>query len=159
VPTDLKAGWCSSCRADEHDLCTRARFGGRCACVKCKSKPAPEREPARPQNAKPAAPANGDRPLASVPTPERPSVVRWEDPPPKYGKPIIDRDVEAEMRRNPGRWARVREYTYKTGANTAVTRIRRGDDRFAKGEWEAVARGKGAGAGSVLYVRFVGKGE
>lgn len=77
----------------------------------------------------------------------------WEDPPPARGRGLIDPAALAVLRANPGRWARVKEFKYATGAATAAGKIRKGDlgERFE-------ARGVRSPAGSTLYVRWVGEG-
>lgn len=62
-----------------------------------------------------------------------------------------------ELRRNPGRWARIKRYEKKTSASSAAQRIRKGDlpDVDPK-DFEARGAILDGGEASVLYLRFVG---
>lgn len=106
--------------------------------------PIPEPTPIRPKTADPAVPV-----VAGV---------TWEDPPPaKTGRNAntIDADVLAALKANPGRWAKVRTWPTKSSAHSAATRITK--KKVHGPGWECASRLLPAGAGSVLYMRWVGQ--
>lgn len=80
--------------------------------------------------------------------------VCWEEPPPKrrQGAPFLTPEVEAALRANPGRWARIKDYPTKTSADSARKRVVAGV--YGPG-WEAEQRR--TPTGSILYMRYVGK--
>lgn len=153
MPVDTKKGWCSNCRMGQHHACVRDLHGGLCECRAHKPSPVEAAKPERAkpvEQARPAAPVNG-----STPAPK--ALIAWEDPPPKRSGPtVINIEAERELRANPGRWARLKDYGNKTGASTAAASIRKGRRGIAAGDFEAEARV--TATGSTLYVRFVGRG-
>lgn len=84
--------------------------------------------------------------------------VTWEEPPPSSrggGSPLPVEVLDA-LRQHPGRWAKVREYTKRDGAASAVTNIRSDCWNCCRpaADWEATSRRQGSG--SALYLRYVG---
>jgi hypothetical protein len=90
------------------------------------------------------------------------TAIEWEDPPAgrRPGRPLggAHHEIAAELRRNPGRWAKV-----ITASTALATKINAGkySAYTPKGEFEAVARNPRTVDGkkspqSDIYVRFVG---
>lgn len=77
----------------------------------------------------------------------------WEDPPcSRSGVVEIIVALVPELRRNPGRWARLHVWPNKTGANTNQSKLRR-DERVV--DIEFVARSDAKAGSSALYGRYV----
>lgn len=79
---------------------------------------------------------------------DRPQI-RWEDPPfgrPDITSPLVDA-IADELMANPGRWARVKDYPSKAGANSARMRVKQKRPYL---EFRACSLPDG---GSALYVR------
>lgn len=72
----------------------------------------------------------------------------WEDPP--GGRSIVEemRPIVVELRRNPGRWARVREFVKPNAASSASTQLRK---EYPDIKWTP----RKDGLGSILWARFV----
>lgn len=160
---DTKAGWCSMCRRGNHDLCVKDRHHGKCECDGGVKR---GHLPPDPVVARPAPPAPATNGLTVIPAAEfdrarkdngaaaaPKHVLAWEDPPPKRSALApISFEAEAELRANPERWAKVRQYKAHSGAAAAAKAIRDGKHGLKPTDWEVRA------AGAVLYVRFVGRG-
>lgn len=157
---DVHKGWCSMCRRGNHDLCVKDRYGGRCVCdggVKRGHRPPDPKEIEVRQPPAPAPAAMATNGQAAPPAPR--AVLSWEEPPaPLRGRPsdVLPAAVQAELRAHPGKWARVHDYTAKSSAFGRAKAIREGKGGVEGSGWEAAARR--SGTGSILYVRFVGRG-
>lgn len=92
--------------------------------------------------------------------------VTWEEPPAATGQTAEAHARAAELRDNPGRWARIRDYPLDaegretpaiTAAAVYASTIRMGKVRWAEpaGAFEAVRRQ--VEDGWAVYARFVGK--
>jgi hypothetical protein len=65
--------------------------------------------------------------------------------------PALTDDIQAALKANRGRWARIKHYQSNTGANSAATRLRKTIPGF-----ECAGRRDPTG-GSTLYARAVPK--
>lgn len=82
----------------------------------------------------------------------------WEEPPQRrHGRAPLGAQLEAagkldDLREHPGEWARCASYSHKSGASTAVKKLRTDLPDF---EWEARTVADGA-VTSRVYGRFPG---
>lgn len=89
---------------------------------------------------------------AALSAPPPSNGVRWEDPPPPQSGPRAAMAelarVVVELKRHPGRWARVRDFKSRSGAGSTRQRVRK---EHPDCEWQARAMPEG----SALFGRFV----
>lgn len=92
-------------------------------------------------------------------------IIRWEEPPPARGNVSPGRlpgskydGVAAELRSNPGRWARIQNARSRNVADALTARIRSGQIQCfgLRGDFDACART--VGGTHRVYARYVGDG-
>lgn len=142
-------GVCSSCRTGRHDRCPAPTA---CKCTNCPGTDTTgETERLRKRI--------GTAPVVDSPAPAKGGVVVWEDPPMDRAGPrarVFSQEVEDELRKHPGKWARVKTFEKPSSATSAAARYRKGESpHLKKGDWELVARR--VDGGSALWARYVGK--
>lgn len=101
-----------------------------------------------------ATPSRGARPAVPPPLPPPPANgIRWEEPPAsrvgKTAKVLAEvRALVIELKRNPGKWARIKDYASASGAGSIRTKL-----VAAFPDVEFVARK--LDDGSAIWARFV----
>lgn len=105
------------------------------------------------QQIEPATPFRGARPAVPPPSPPSSNGIRWEEPPTRRagtGGRLIDTltPVVVELRRNPGKWARIREFGAKGSASASRKPIAAA---FPDLELRAAA----TSTGSAIWARYV----
>lgn len=82
----------------------------------------------------------------------------WEEPPPKRRDSAYTAIVALvpELRRNPGRWARLYTWSTSSGANSAQAKLRK-DENLTDIEFVARSTKSDARSTSALYGRYTGE--
>jgi len=137
------------CGVGNHAKC---RLGAkRCACTCHTTGLPPDPDPAAPAPPPPAARGRVGRDALAD------TDFAWEDPPPRGvgGRNVaLVADLIPELRRNPGRWARLCIFQTDKGANSAKTSLAK-VTQFS--DIEFAARSNPADKTSTLYGRYTGE--